>query len=258
MNTLALEKVKRFPELSPFSNWEVEHNPALVIWCDAMSSEHGPWGAKTFERRREVIGSYGFAVPSRPALQAIIDNSPHGVLEIGAGTGYWASLLAKLEADVVAYDSYEGHYTDALRHGAHFPIRKGDGRQAVRDRAHDSRTLFMSWPDYDVSWPAEVLEAYEGNTVVYVGESSGGCTGDDRFHQILSDHWTSVAEVAIPTWPGIHDGLEIFTRKIVKKINSIRVLSCPSCGGALPDRLTSFVHKCDFCGSALVVGDIRT
>ena len=37
-------------------------------------------------------------------LQAIQRNSPFGLVELGAGTGYWAALLRKMDVDVIAYD----------------------------------------------------------------------------------------------------------------------------------------------------------
>lgn len=54
--------------------------------------------------RSQLVTRYGFAVPSDEALTAIERCSPRGVVELGAGTGYWAFLLQQRGVDVVAFD----------------------------------------------------------------------------------------------------------------------------------------------------------
>jgi hypothetical protein len=68
----------------------------------------------------------------------------------------------------------------------------------------------MVWPSYDETWPTETLGAYEGDTVIYVGEGRGGCTADDRFHQMLHDKWQLEETVAIPQYLGLNDRLEVW------------------------------------------------
>lgn len=46
---------------------------------------------------------YAFAVPTAAAIEVLKQHSP--LVEIGAGTGYWASLLQKAGGDIVALDS---------------------------------------------------------------------------------------------------------------------------------------------------------
>ena len=47
---------------------------------------------------------FSWAVPSREALDALVDASPQGIIEIGCGTGYWAAELLKAGATVAAYE----------------------------------------------------------------------------------------------------------------------------------------------------------
>ena len=44
--------------------------------------------------REQAIARYGFAVPNDEALDLIVAWSPEGVVELGAGVGYLARLLA--------------------------------------------------------------------------------------------------------------------------------------------------------------------
>ncbi len=52
--------------------------------------------------RDVFISRYGFSVPTDEALQLIASVSPQWVVEVGAGTGYWARLLNDVGVDVVA------------------------------------------------------------------------------------------------------------------------------------------------------------
>ena len=54
--------------------------------------------------------AYAWGVPSANALRAIAKASPHGIVEVGAGTGYWAHLLQDLHGvSVRAFDSHPCH-----------------------------------------------------------------------------------------------------------------------------------------------------
>src|SRR4051794_21992422 len=52
--------------------------------------------------RKQLIWAFAWAVPSDEAIEEIARHGP--IVEIGAGTGYWAWLLAQAGADVLAYD----------------------------------------------------------------------------------------------------------------------------------------------------------
>ena len=47
---------------------------------------------------------YSWGIPADEALTVIENVSPAGIVEVGAGTGYWAMLLKKRGVDIVAYD----------------------------------------------------------------------------------------------------------------------------------------------------------
>ena len=189
------------------------------------------------EVRVEFIARYGFAVCTDAALRAIADVSPRGVVEIGAGTGYWARLLHNRGVDVVAFDvAPPSRRQNKWFAGTTtwFPVELADETIVSR---HLERTLLMVWPTRDQVWPADAAElfyAVGGTTFVFVGEGPGGRTGDDRFHAILGhldrcygcahgvvDHaciigtpvlWRPITEVPLPNWPGTSDTLRIYTR----------------------------------------------
>lgn len=152
------------------------------------------------KHRDELIEEYAWAIPNQEAIETIATYDP--VLEVGAGNGYWAYLLRQLQVDVLATDA------DAPLDPDWSPVWTASAQSVVPD--YPDRTLLMVWPSYDEFWPTEALWAYQGETVIYVGEGRGGCTADDRFHQLLHDEWTLGETVAIPQYLGLNDRLEVW------------------------------------------------
>ena len=159
-------------------------------------------------RRRELVGRFAWAIPGPAALATIAAAGP--VVEVGAGTGYWAGLLRDRGADVVATDPAAGGGTAYHPAGPLWTdVEPVDGVAAVR--RHQDRTLLLCWPppeDDAASW--SVLRAYRADVLLYVGEGIDGPAGTARFHRELALNWTVTDEVAIPTWPGLRDRLTVF------------------------------------------------
>lgn len=161
------------------------------------------------ETRGDLTRKYGFAIPNKAALDFVASWGP--IVEMGAGTGYWAHLLRKMKCDVIAYDNLEGHSPDAYGFTHTWtPIIKGN---TARLRDHPDRTLLISWPDYKTMFGSNCLRYYKGKRVIYIGEGKGGCTGNDHFHNLLKEEWELVHRIRLPCWPGIHDDLEAYERK---------------------------------------------
>lgn len=164
-------------------------------------------------RERDVcVRQYSFAIPNQEALDVLAAHGP--IVEIGAGTGYWAYLLRQMGVHVVALDraplgsDHENAYnfTKSWTH-----VEFGLPPDLARYGDH---ALFLCWPNYDTPFAAEALAAYPGQTCIYIGEGWGGCTGDDTFHEMLDQHWTRQRRVTIPQWSSIHDELYVFTRTV--------------------------------------------
>ena len=207
-------------------------NPLLDAFNQVMAT-----GSDIEQKRTALIARYGFAIPTDQALEAISRCSPEGVLEIGAGTGYWAHLLGQRGVDVQAFDlepapSVQNRWFAGTR--PWHPVRRGDHDVAGR---HPGRTLLIVWPTKNEIWAATAVERYHdagGDCLVYVGEGPGGRTGDDVFHALLGElstciqceygsltspcichaetRWHRTEVIALPHWPGYHDDLHIYTR----------------------------------------------
>ena len=136
--------------------------------------------------RKKLIWAYSWAVPSNEAISALAALGP--LVELGAGTGYWAWLAAQAGADVVAYDR-AAHSVPRW-----FDMREGGPAAAA---AHGDRTLFLCWPPLEEAMAAEALEAFRGSRLAYAGEFRGR-TADEAFHARLEREWALTRELELP------------------------------------------------------------
>jgi hypothetical protein len=236
---------------------------------------------QSIPRRDDLVVEYAWAIPSPEALRWILERlGGQGIIEMGAGTGYWSALLTLGGADVVAFDEYPPDQTENWFHtpreeylatvsqqdvddynkrwGAldqtnqelveltkdsenpfpriplpegpqvgdtqkrmrpipghrrtiFFPVQRGSFEKLTE---HRNRALLLSWPPYDDSFAYEVLEAFPGDTLFYIGEGDGGCTGDDAFFHLLYEDWEEVDYCRDHiSWSGIRDHLTMYRRK---------------------------------------------
>lgn len=166
-------------------------NPYLDVVTDETSREQTPV---------ELAEKFAWAIPNAAAIATIAREGP--ILEIGAGTGYWAGLLRQADVDVVATDPA------APLDPEWSPVEAISAADAVAE--YPERSLLVVWPSDDESWAADALADTEADTCIYVGEGPGGCTADRRFHRLLREHWHRESVVSIPQYPDAHDSLEVW------------------------------------------------
>ena len=174
--------------------------PPGCPFCSKVRAENDP-------RRR-----YAWAVPTKDAVRALAEFARgRGLIEIGAGLGYWASLLNAAGADVAAYDIEPlGDDTFFLADASpHFPVQAGGTEMAARA---GRRVLFLCWPPMDDPMAAEALAAYPGTRLAYAGEDEDGCTGDDGFFRLLKRDWRLTDRIDLPLWQMTYDSLTFWKR----------------------------------------------
>lgn len=160
--------------------------------------------------RHALCATYSWAIPSPGAVAWIVQRlGGQGLVETGAGGGYWAWQLSQAGADVVAYDPSPPPAKFALR----------EWHSVLRDDAsatahHPDRALLLCWPSYSEPWAAHALSCYKGDRLFYIGESKGGCCADDDFFELLYEEWEEAGECPQHiSWWGIHDYLTEYQRK---------------------------------------------
>ena len=158
-----------------------------------------------YASRDRLVRKYAWAVPNDAALDALGRLGP--IVEVGAGTGYWAKLLQDRGVDVRAFDAKgetRARYCDAVEHTT---VELG-GPEVLSQ--FPDRTLFLCWPPLGGELVDECLRAYAGSTLVLVGEGENGCTG---FSDQLTEQWDEVERVGIPQWRGLHDYLGVWRKR---------------------------------------------
>ena len=133
---------------------------------------------------------YSWAIPS-PGDIAWLTRvlSRRGLVEIGAGSGYWAWQARQAGIDVVAYEP-TAPSANAYTDGTEYSFLRRDGHTAVRH--HPDRALLLCWPSHNEPWAAGALRAYTGGLVVYIGQPRGGHCADDEFFRSLDRTWNPI------------------------------------------------------------------
>lgn len=165
------------------------------------------------ENRHDLVTRYSWAIPNNEALYAIYELKKP-IIEIGAGNGYWAYLLFQLSVDVVAFDNLltGNHY---LAGEPFFNVQIGSYEKLL-DSEYKDHVLMLCWPPYDDPFALNCLNAYCGNTLIFIGEGAGGCNACENFYDELYRSWDRVKVIHIPQWYGLHDQLNIYKRKNIK------------------------------------------
>ena len=179
--------------------WEVvRHLPAEKDLWRPIPTPHGFWfGCDHVEMvrlglwREHLVYRYAWSIPSPGDLVWIKEQlGGRGVLEIGAGTGYWAWQMRQYGIDVLAYDlrSPLGR-NPQVGGGPYGPVIHGG---VPRASLAEDRALFLCWPTYRSNWAHRALKLYQGDLLIHAGEIDG-CTADGGFFKELAENWEEVS-----------------------------------------------------------------
>ncbi|MFI6865707.1 hypothetical protein [Nocardia sp. NPDC050406] len=169
--------------------------------------------------------AYAYAVPAPETLEWVVEVSEgRRVLEIGAGRGYWAHLLAERGLDVLAVD----REPPDERQNIWFPGTAGQratwhpvgdlGELAELTGAEWAQcVLLLVWPPgWENAMASEALASYRragGDRVVYIGEPRGGKTGDRAFFDALEAEWrVGGRDSGFVSWWNLSDGASCWVR----------------------------------------------
>jgi hypothetical protein len=191
-------------ELSPRKkdHWPVDVDDRFrQLLVDAGDGEH----ALTALAQR-----YSYVFPDNRSLAALAGIGP--LVEMGAGTGYWAYRLRALGVDIVAFDQAPPDRARPNRYHATTStwteVVAGDHTVLTR---YADRALLLCWPPLFSSL-GESLTYYSGNTVAVIGD------GGHRTARVrgLNESFTpvSVSPVqALEPVPGQPPTLSIWRRR---------------------------------------------
>ena len=189
--------------------WHRRPEP-MLHW---MGGDYGGGGEyKNFADRFDMCGTYSWAICSPGDIAWMKDVlEGRGVVEPGAGTGYWAWQMQQAGIDTVAYDLNEPGPGNGYARRQWATVLPDD---ATAPKHHPDRALFLCWPSYAEPWAAQSLACYRGDLLIYCGEGDGGCTADDAFFELRDAEWEETGDSPkhVSYW-GIHDYLTAYRRK---------------------------------------------
>jgi len=182
--------------------WD-DGEPAYLRWWQHVTAlpENEQWPLI-----RALPPYYAYAVPDRPALDALAEEGP--LVEIGAGLGYWARLLRDLGADVAAYD-HEPPGTNSWTADAPpwTPVALGDDERLA---AHPDRTWFVCWPERPGFLP-HALRRLRPACVALVTDGPDP-SGSDSLYAALNACYRPARTLDVPRFPGRYDRLTVWQR----------------------------------------------
>jgi hypothetical protein len=216
------------------------------IACDAI---RGWWDAS----RDRVAAWAAFACPDEASCEAlrafIVAVGAKGLVEAGAGTGYWAYHLRGLwtDVEVLAYDvrpppsakglsgsssggsnNNGGSHMAAVQNEYHGTLPRWSdvkpGDAVVAANSHPRHTLFLCYPPpNNDSMALAALDAYAkagGKSFALVGEIRGD-TGSAALEKRLASDWKLVSCHDLPNFGNTVACLALWSKKLVgEKVNS--------------------------------------
>lgn len=174
-------------------------NEYLKEYYKYNHKSHAPY--VSFAARENLVREYSFAIPNDEAISTIVYYSP--IIEIGAGSGYWAKLISEAGGDIVAVDN---KCKKDFFQKEHYPTINGDERQIDN---YPGRTLFMCWAEEgDTAY--KIIDRFmknNGQVMIIIEE---GCTGGIGKRQ---EFFEIEKTVVIPNWIYIRDTFTVWRRK---------------------------------------------
>ena len=161
--------------------------------------------------REAYTREYGFAVLTDASIEWMAERlRGHSVLEVGAGNGYLAMRLRQQGVQMNATDiSTLADNLYALGNNYHTDVEIMEAKRAIE--TFTPTALVWSWPVPETA-SGRALEAFDGQSLIYIGEQHSGCTGGPLFKQILTERYRKPENFYIPSFPGIHDCIAAYEK----------------------------------------------
>jgi len=142
--------------------------------------------------RQEYVKNLSWTILTREMIQDFVyvcrKLGISTLIDAGCGHGVLAHVLREKGLAVEAVNADKDDY-----HNVHRPwgdVIKGDAVAFIKENASKFHGVILSWPPYDNPFGANILNAMNGGQfLLYAGEGGGGCTGNDKFHDLLGDSY---------------------------------------------------------------------
>ena len=163
---------------------------------------------------------YAYATPTNHALDVMKEYEP--LIEIGAGTGYWSSLLKSEAYDITPPTTSPNEF-----HGK-VPTFTTVSQGGPEILSKTTKNLFLCYPPPLNDMAYQCLRYFKGKFVLYVGEWQGN-TANSKFEDVLERHFNLIKVVSLPNWSNTFYNLSIWERKSTER-EGLCMFSCHACG----------------------------
>jgi hypothetical protein len=182
------------------------------------------WFSNSRIQRSKYVSRFAWTITDPETVEFVAKHAGTKVIDPLAGTGYWAYLLDQCNIMVAAYDlapvggPRENYYhkNDPARGTVtqlwYQPLVQANAPEIIEQ--FPLWTLLLSWPPYGDDVGAETVKAYRGDRIIYIGEGSYGCCGDDKMFEYFESDWEEVADHRPIQYSGMHDYVWVYDRKI--------------------------------------------
>ncbi|GAA1978329.1 hypothetical protein [Kitasatospora viridis] len=203
------EVVRWMPSTPPVFGTMPEVQMEPMYFAPELSMRLALLGAS----RQQLCTQYAWSIPSPGDITWMVEQlGGRAVVEVGAGTGYWAWQLEQAGVDVAAYDPLPPGWENRWCSGGPYTTVLVEGAEAAA--AHPDRVLLMVWPPHQGEHARHALSVYQGDLLLYAGEGWGGANADDGFYELLDEEWVEVsASPAHVNWWGIRCRLAAYRRQ---------------------------------------------
>jgi hypothetical protein len=155
--------------------------------------------------RRELTSQFSWTVTDPATVAFVLEHCGPAVVD----------PLGLAGVDVAASDLDPPNGADANnwhRGSAHLEVLRMDAVDAI-GLSDPARMLLLSWPPYDSPVGHDVIAAYRGDRIVYIGEGSYGCCGDENMWRLIEAEWVEVVDHRPVQFYGMHDWVTVYERK---------------------------------------------
>ncbi len=198
---------------NPLLDIFVKLHPGYLLGMDwyRQKGAYGARYARAEELRVLLCRRYSWSIPWDPALKLLKRLGP--LVEIGAGTGYWAKLLRARGVDHVAYDTQpptaKSKQNEFHPNAERFSEVEVGGPEKIS--LHPDRALFLYWPPPDEPMATECLKNFQGKKLAFIGD--GQSVADEEFNELVRRHFDVMHALTMPQWMGSGDQLTIYRRR---------------------------------------------
>lgn len=117
------------------------------------------------------------------------------VIDIGGGNGLYTRELRRRKIDIALNDLVKDGTTDWYSRANQFVPVDLVGPISDFDISN-ANAFIMAWPSYDKTWTeGPVRRMKSGDILIYNGEGYGGCTGTNKFHDIIESDFIKLEEI---------------------------------------------------------------